>query len=92
MSVYNDCKYLRESIESILAQTFSNFEFINYLQCPTPQFQNELQTSDIKFVTPDSINLVYESLSSNGQTYLIKLQNSRFNKLFKKTFKFSNRY
>ena len=28
MSVYNDCKYLRESIESILAQTFSNFEFI----------------------------------------------------------------
>ena len=66
-----------------LKNKFSNFEFINYLQCPTPQFQNELQTSDIKFVTPDSINLVYESLSSNGQTYLIKLQNSRFNKLFK---------
>ena len=26
---------------------------------------------------------MYESLSSNGRTYLIKLQNSRFSKLFK---------
>ena len=28
MSVYNDAKYLEKSIQSILSQTFEDFEFI----------------------------------------------------------------
>lgn len=36
MSVYNTKeKWLREAIESILNQSFSNFEFIIILDCPT---------------------------------------------------------
>lgn len=33
MSVYNDAKYLRESVESILKQTFKNFEFVIVDDC-----------------------------------------------------------
>ena len=35
MSVYNDEKYLRYAIDSILNQTFSDFEFIICDDCST---------------------------------------------------------
>ena len=35
MSVYNGSQYLRESVESILNQTFTNFEFIIINDCST---------------------------------------------------------
>lgn len=35
MSVYNGEKYLREAIDSILAQTFRDFEFVIYDDCST---------------------------------------------------------
>ena len=36
-----------------------------------------------KFVTPDSVNLVYESLSSQGSTYLLYMPAKRNNKITK---------
>src|SRR5687768_10604451 len=49
MSVYNGARYLSQSIESILAQTFSDFEFIIIDDCSsdsTPQILNEYARQD----------------------------------------------
>ena len=34
-----------------------------------------------KFVTPDSVNMIFESLSSSGETYLFDMHSSRENKI-----------
>ena len=43
MSVYNAEKYLREAIDSILAQTFADFEFVIYDDCSTDQSREIIQ-------------------------------------------------
>jgi hypothetical protein len=37
-------------------------------------FQEDLQTSELKFVTPDSSNLVFEALSCKGKTYVMQIE------------------
>src|SRR5688572_1551532 len=49
MSVYNGASYLPESVESILAQTFTDFEFIIIDDCSvdeTPQILNTYAQGD----------------------------------------------
>tara|TARA_B100000315_G_C14449679_1_gene528534 strand:- start:135 stop:1037 length:903 start_codon:yes stop_codon:yes gene_type:complete len=58
MSVYNGEKYLREAIESILNQTFSDFEFLIVDDCSidgTPGILNDYQQKDkrIKVIKND---------------------------------------
>jgi len=48
MSVYNGEKYLQESIESILAQTYSDFEFIIIDDCSTDDSVNIIESYDDK--------------------------------------------
>lgn len=62
MSVYNGEKYLRESIESILNQTFSDFEFIvanDGSTDNTPQILEEYKNRDsrIKIIQQENIGL-----------------------------------
>jgi len=38
--------------------------------------------SALKFVTPDSPNLVFEALSAKGQTYLIQIENPKYKRIF----------
>jgi hypothetical protein len=38
--------------------------------------------SALKFVTPDSSNLVFESLSTVGQTYLIQIEDPQYRRIF----------
>ena len=36
-----------------------------------------LSKAKLKFVTPDSVNMVFESLSSSGETYLFDMYSSK---------------
>ena len=40
-----------------------------------------LSKAKLKFVTPDSVNMVFESLSSSGETYLFDMYSSKENKI-----------
>ena len=60
------------SIEKFIDVT-SNFEPLD----------NYLPKAKFKFVTPDSINMIFESLSSSGETYLFDMHSPRENKITK---------
>src|SRR5205823_7138332 len=63
MSVYNDARYLRESLRSILAQTFADFEFVIYddgSTDDTPKLLSEIQDVRVK---------VMAGASNKGQAY-----------------------
>jgi hypothetical protein len=45
-------------------------------------FQDSLNKSSLKFVTPDSSNLVFEALSAKGQTYLIQIESPKYRRIF----------
>ena len=44
MPVYNGAKYLNEAIDSILNQTFSDFEFLIIDDCSTDQSINQVKS------------------------------------------------
>ena len=60
------------SIEKFIDVT-TNFEPLN----------NYLPKAKFKFVTPDSVNMIFESLSSSGETYLFDMPSLRENKITK---------
>ena len=52
-------------------------QFIDLNSPESDTFQDSLNKSALKFVTPDSSNLVFEALSAQGQTYLIQIEKSK---------------
>ena len=58
------------SIEKFIDIT-KNFEPLN----------DYLSKAKFKFVTPDSVNMIFESLSSSGETYLFDMYSTRENKI-----------
>ena len=60
------------SIEKFIDVT-SNFEPLN----------DYLRKAKFKFVTPDSVNMIFESLSSSGETYLFDMHSPKENKITK---------
>ena len=60
------------SIEKFIDVT-SNFEPLD----------DYLSKAKFRFVTPDSINMIFESLSSSGETYLFDMHSPRENKITK---------
>ena len=40
-----------------------------------------ISTAKIKFVTPDSVNMIFESLSSSGETFLFEMERFKDNKI-----------
>ena len=61
---------------------FSNVKFIDLNSPESDKFQDSINKSSLKFVTPDSSNLVFEALSANGQTYLIQIERSKYRRIF----------
>ncbi|MDC1340064.1 mitochondrial fission ELM1 family protein [bacterium] len=57
-----------------MSQEFQNFTFIDMESPKAKSFQEDLQTSELKFVTPDSSNLVFEALSCKGKTYVMQIE------------------
>ena len=50
-----------------MSKEFQNFAFIDMASPEAKSFEEDLQTSELKFVTPDSSNLVFEALSCKGE-------------------------
>ena len=59
-----------------------NAKFIDLNSPESNTFQESLNESALKFVTPDSSNLVFEALSVNGQTYLIQIESQKYRRIF----------
>ncbi len=59
-----------------------NAKFIDLNSPESNTFQESLKESALKFVTPDSSNLVFEALSVNGQTYLIQIESQKYRRIF----------
>lgn len=60
-----------------------NAKFIDLNSPESNTFQESLNESALKFVTPDSSNLVFEALSVNGQTYLIQIESQKYRRIFR---------
>ena len=68
-----------------LKNELENYPDVKFIQLNSPEsdsFQVTLNESALKFVTPDSSNLVFEALSTKGQTYLIQIENSKYRRIF----------
>ena len=72
---------LNTQIEEEL-KNFNNARFININHPNDVSFDASLSESSLKFVTPDSANLVFESLSTQGKTYLIQIENPSYRRWF----------
>ena len=57
---------------------FSNARFIDINHPNDVSLDISLSESSLKFVTPDSANLVFESLSTHGKTYLIQIESPNY--------------
>ena len=57
-----------------MSKEFQNFTFVDMESPEAKSFQENLQTSELKFVTPDSSNLVFEALSCKGKTYVMQIE------------------
>ena len=69
---FNERIETNTSIEKFIDVT-KNFEPLN----------DYLSKAKFKFVTPDSVNMIFESLSSSGETYLFDMHAPRENKITK---------
>ena len=63
-------------------RNFNNARFININHPNEGSFNASLCESSLKFVTPDSANLVFESLSTHGKTYLIQIESPDYRRWF----------
>ena len=61
---------------------YPNAKLIDLNSPESDTFQGSLNESALKFVTPDSSNLVFEALSVNGQTYLIQIESQKYRRIF----------
>ena len=68
-----------------LKNELENYPDVKFIHLNSPEsdsFQVTLNESALKFVTPDSSNLVFEALSTQGQTYLIQIESSKYRRIF----------
>ena len=69
-----------ESFNERIKKNTSIQKFINVTKNFEP-LNDYLLKAKFKFVTPDSVNMIFESLSSSGETYLFDMHSSRENKI-----------
>ena len=68
-----------------LKNELDNYPDVKFIHLNSPEsdaFQVTLNESALKFVTPDSSNLVFEALSAHGQTYLIQIESPKYRRIF----------
>ena len=69
-----------ESFNERIKKNTSIQKFIDVTKNFEP-LNDYLPKAKFKFVTPDSVNMIFESLSSSGETYLFDMHSSRENKI-----------
>jgi mitochondrial fission protein ELM1 len=62
-----------------LTRENNNINFINFNTITTPSYNEILKLASIKIVSPDSMNMVYESLSTLGKSYLFDMKSKNAN-------------
>ena len=62
-----------------LTKENSNINFINFSTTTSPSYNKILKLASIKIVSPDSMNMVYESLSTLGKSYLFDMRSKNLN-------------
>lgn len=81
--IYNSRRTKKELTTKLNALSNNSIEFVDIDNKSAPQLSDIMSEASSKFVTPDSVNLVYESLSSQGSTYLLYMPAKRNNKITK---------
>ena len=82
--IYNSRRTNRDlSIKLSTLADNSSIEFIDIDNKSAPKLSSVMSRASSKFVTPDSVNLVFESLSTQGSTYLLHLIKKRNHKITK---------
>ena len=71
-----------KSFNERIKQNTSIGKFIDVTKNFEP-LNDYLPKAKFKFVTPDSVNMIFESLSSSGETYLFNMRSYRENKITK---------
>lgn len=71
-----------KSFNEKIQKNISISKFVNVNENFEP-LDEYLAKAKLKFVTPDSVNMIFESLSSSGETYLFDLRSSKKNKITK---------
>ena len=74
-----------DTLNAKLKNELDNYPDVKFIHLNSPEsdsFQVTLNESALKFVTPDSSNLVFEALSTMGQTYLIQIESSKYRRIF----------
>ena len=71
-----------ESFNKKVQKNISIAKFIDVNENFEP-LDEYLAKAKLKFVTPDSVNMIFESLSSSGETYLFDLRSTKKNKITK---------
>ena len=61
---------------------YQNARLVHFDLSGSDEFQDWLKESALKFVTPDSANLVFEALSTQGQTYLVQIEDPSYRRIF----------
>ena len=62
-----------------LTKNNSNINFLNFSTITTPSYNEILKLASIKIISPDSMNMVYESLSTLGKSYLFDMKSKNLN-------------
>ena len=82
--IYNSRRTDRDLSIKLSALAYnSSIEFIDIDNKSAPKLSSVMSRASSKFVTPDSVNLVFESLSTQGSTYLLYLIKKRNHKITK---------
>ena len=82
--IYNSRRTDRDlSIKLSALADNSSIEFIDVYNKSAPKLSSVMSRASSKFVSPDSVNLVFESLSTQGSTYLLHLIKKRNHKITK---------
>lgn len=85
-SVYNSrrtSKEMNDHLENLQNQ-FSNVSFIKITNKNSQEmYAKSIRTASIKLVTSDSVNMVYECMSSSGKTVLLNMEPKKNNKIVK---------
>ena len=71
--IFNSRRTSTELNKLISTIKFKNYIFVNSTNSVDTSYDQIIEKASIKFVTQDSINMVYESLSSNGETILFNM-------------------
>ena len=79
--IYNSRRTPEVLTNKLHALSSSSIDFIDTDNKSSPSLSDTMGKASIKIVTPDSVNLVFESLSSQGSTYLLHLNPIKENKI-----------